>query len=79
MKKILILILTLSLGMLSIACGGDKKAFSESKAAYDKVDYAYKITEKIGEDIYEAWRIGIYDEENINVTYLASELNLSEE
>ena len=59
-----------------------KKAFDASKVAYDSIDVAYEITEQYGSDVYEAWRMGIYDKDEIlddDVTYLASELSLSEE
>lgn len=79
MKKIAVLLGIMIMGLLICACGGDKKAYEASKAAYDNIDIAYEITQKFGEDIYEAWRIGIYDKDEISVKYLASELNLSEE
>lgn len=59
-----------------------KKAFTASKVAYDNIDTAYKICEQFGSDIYEAWRLGIYNKDDIlddGVAYLASELSLSEE
>ena len=59
-----------------------KKAFDASKIAYDSIDVAYEITEQYGSDVYEAWRMGIYDKDEIlddDVAYLASELSLSEE
>lgn len=84
MKKIIALILTLMTCFSFTACfgGGNKKAFKVSKEAYDKVSIAYDITEKFGSDIYEAWRLGIYDDEEIledGVSYLAKELYLSED
>ena len=64
-----------------VACGGsNKKAFEISKAAYENIDMAYEITEQFGSDIYEAWRLAIYDDEEIidnGADYLASELSLS--
>lgn len=53
-----------------------------SAPAYDNIDIAYEITEQFGADIYEAWRLGIYDDDEIlkdGVTYLAGELSLSED
>lgn len=82
MKKVVALLLVMVMSVSLCACGGksgNKKAFDSSKAAYDNVDVAYEITEKFGEDIYEAWRVGIYDKDEISVEHLASELNLSEE
>lgn len=82
MKKIWALILAAALMLSLAACGGDKKAFEVSKAAYDNVDIAYEITDNFGSDIYEAWRLGIYDDEEIldeGTAYLAGELSLSED
>ena len=59
-----------------------EKAFVASKAAYDNIDIAYEITEQFGSDIYEAWRLGIQDDDEIlkeGVAHLATELSLSEE
>lgn len=80
MKKLVSMLLVMSMSISLCACGGgNKKAFEVSKAAYDNIDIAYDITEKFGEDIYEAWRVGIYDDDEISVEHLASELNLSED
>lgn len=79
MKKMVALLLVFSLSISLCACSGSKKAFEVSKDAYDNVDVAYEITEQFGEDIYEAWRVGIYEKDDISVNLLASELNLSEE
>ena len=60
----------------------NEKAFVASKAAYDNIDIAYEITEQFGSDIYEAWRLGIQDDDEIlkeGVAHLATELSLSEE
>lgn len=80
MKKIISLILALTICLSLTACGGQKKAFEASKAAYENIDTAYKITEKYGSDIYEAWRLGIYDKDEIlddGSEHLAKELSLS--
>ena len=83
MKKITAIIMVLAMCFSMTACGGgDKKAFEASKAAYDNVDVAYEITEQFGSDLYEAWRLGIYDDEEIledGVAHLATELSLSED
>lgn len=76
-KKLLVLSLAMVMAILLVACGG-QKAFDTSKVAYEKVDTAYKITEEMASDMYEAWRMGIYDDDKISVEYLASELNISE-
>lgn len=81
MKKLTAIILALAICLLMTACGGgDKKAFEASKIAYDNIDIAYEITEQFGSDIYEAWRLGIYDKDEIlddGTSYLATELSLS--
>lgn len=80
MKKTISLFLVLALCLSLCACGGEKKAFEASKAAYDNIDVAYEITEQFGSDIYEAWRLGIYDDDEIlddGADYLAEELSLS--
>lgn len=82
MKKAYSFLLVLALCLSLCACGGTKKAFEASKAAYDTIDIAYTITEEFGSDIYEAWRMGIYDDEEIldeGCSYLATELSLSED
>lgn len=81
MKKITSLLLVVVMCLSLVACGGsDKKAFEASKAAYDNIDIAYEITEQFGSDIYEAWRLGIYDKDEIlddGANHLATELSLS--
>lgn len=81
MKKMISLLLVVAMCLSTAACGGNnKKAFEISKAAYENIDIAYEITEQFGSDIYEAWRLAIYDDEEIidnGADYLASELSLS--
>ncbi len=81
MKKSISLILMLALCLSLCACGNsNKKAFEESKLAYNNIDIAYEIVEQFGSDIYEAWRLGIYDNDEIladGADHLASELSLS--
>lgn len=82
MKKILAMVLVLVMSISLTACGGNKKAFNASKEAYDNVTTAYEITEQFGSDIYEAWRLGIYDDDEIlddGIKHLATELSLSED
>ena len=75
------LLLVVAMCISLSACGSsNKKAFEVSKAAYGNIDIAYEITEQFGSDIYEAWRLAIYDDEEIidnGADYLASELSLS--
>ena len=81
MKKLITLIMAAIMCLSLVACGGgDKKAFEASKTAYDNIDIAYEIVEQFGSDIYEAWRLGIYDDDEIidgGANYLAKELSLS--
>lgn len=83
MKKVIAMILVVVMCASMSACGGgNKKAYEASKAAYENVDIAYEITEQFGSDIYEAWRMGIYDSDEMmenGVAHLASELSLSED
>lgn len=81
MKKLVALILVAIMCTSMTACGGgNKKAFEASKTAYENIDTAYEITEQFGSDIYEAWRVGIYDDDELlkdGVAHLASEISLS--
>lgn len=84
MKKLFTfsLVTTLILSLASCGGGKTKKAFEASKAAYQNVNAAYEISEVFGSDIYEAWRLGIYDDEEIideGCSYLAKELHLSKD
>ena len=67
MKKIIALLLVAVMSLSFVACGGGaankETAFDVAKEAYDKV--AYEIADKFGSDIYEAWRLGIYDDDEI--------------
>lgn len=86
MKRIISLLLVAVICISLYGCGilelgGNKKAFTASETAYDKITIAYEITEQFGSDIYEAWRIGIYDDDEIidnGIKHLASELSLNE-
>ena len=81
MKCLVGVLLCLSL----VACGGNtekESVFDVAKDAYGKIEAAYAITEQFGSDVYEAWRIGIYDVDELmsnGVGHLASELSLSED
>ncbi len=83
MKKLIAITLVLTMCIVMTACGnGNKKAFEVSKVAYENVNTAYKITEQFGTDVYEAWRLGIYEEDEIlddGVSHLALSLSLSED
>lgn len=81
MKKAFSLFLVFALCLSLCACGNsDKKAFEASKLAYDNIDVAYEITAQFGTDLYEAWRLGIYDKDEIKkdgAKHLAKEVSLS--
>ena len=81
MKRLLALLLALSMVFALSACGGGgkKAAFNASKEAYDNINAAYLIVDDFGHDIYEAWRVGIFDEKNISIKTLSKELTLSED
>lgn len=80
MKKIISVALVMALMLTMSACGN--KAFTKSNEAYDNVTTAYNIVDQMGSDLYEAWRLGIYDDDEIlsnGVKHLAGELKLSED
>lgn len=82
MKRFFLFCLAVSVCISLTACSGTKKAFEVSKSAYDSIDIAYDITEQFGSDLYEAWRIGIFEEDELlsdGAHYLSQQLNLSEE
>ena len=78
-KKAVSLLMTGTMMLTLCSCGKGKKAFELSKIAYDNTSMAYEAVEAMGSDIYEAWRLGIYEDDEMSVELLASELSLSEE
>lgn len=59
-----------------------QEAFEISKEAYEYINDACDILEKIGYDVYEAWRLGVNNESEILASpcfYLADNLKLDEE
>ncbi len=85
MKRITAFILILVVCFSFVSCNKEtaskETAFDIAKEAYDLIDVAYAITDNFGSDVYEAWRLGIYEDDEIlddGVGYLASELSLSE-
>lgn len=92
MKKVLSLVLIMMMSISFVACGSKEgtevekspteKAYEISKEAYDNVKKAYEISDAMGSDIYEAWRLGIYSDDEIldeGVKFLADKLSLSED
>lgn len=81
MRKTIALFLVMVMCFSVTACsGGNQQAFDASKAAYDNVDIAYEITEQIGSDIYEAWLLAIFEEDEVRkdgAEHLAKTLSLS--
>ena len=78
-KKSVALLLAGAIALMLCSCGKDEKAFEISKTAYDNINLAYESTETIGTDIYEAWRLGIFEKDEMSIDLLASELSLSED
>lgn len=56
-----------------------KAAYDAASNVYDSINNAYLLIDEFGSDLYEAWRIGIYDDDEVSISYLADELNLSED
>ena len=86
MKKLLSLCLAILMLFSLCACGDNiqtddskKTAYDAASNAYDSINSAYILIEEFGSDLYEAWRIGIYDDDEISISYLADELNLTED
>lgn len=80
MKRVLILTLTLVMLLTLCSCdNGNKKAFNAADSAFNNIDNAYGLIENFGSDIYEAWRLGIYEDDDISVKLLADELSISEQ
>lgn len=60
----------------------DEIAFNLSEEAYVNIVNAYEILDDAITDIYEAWKIGIYNKDDVadrGISYLVSEMNLSED
>lgn len=83
MKRIFPCILAFVFCFSAAGCQNtDKEAYDMSKTAYQNIDAAYEITEQFGSDLYEAWKVAIYEDDEIveqGISYLASELTLSED
>lgn len=87
MKKRVMLLVCLMLAgcMLVTSCGkGDgganktKSVFETASEAYDEISAAYVIVDEYGSDIYNAWMSGIYDDDEMDIEFLANETGMSE-
>ena len=86
MKKIIALILAVTMLLSLAACSGNsnvsKKAFESSKEAFRLITNAYLATNEYSQDIYEAWRLGVnsrkdYDDES-DLDDFADEMHIEE-
>lgn len=58
------------------------RSFELAQLAYNNICNAYEIVEKYGDDVYEIWRLGIFNKVDIitkGCKYLDLEINLSED
>lgn len=84
MKRAISLILVLAMCLSLCACGGNKKAFEASQAAYNQIQAAYEITSQFGEDIYDVWETYVNNKKELTsdgVAYLMEKkyMHLTEE
>lgn len=78
MRKAISLLLALCMVFALCGCGNStKKAFEISKAAYDEISEAYKITEELGHDLYNGIHVAIYGTDAVKGSNVLE--NLSEE
>ena len=82
MKKGLSLLLAALLCISMVACGNNssKKAFDNSKLAFEHITNAYLATNEFSQDVYEAWFQGVnnrsdYDDE-YELTAFADEMHI---
>ena len=67
MKRLLAILLVLTLCLGFSACGNDSNdAFNESKIAYEKINEAYEMVNEFSQDVYTAWNMGINDRDDID-------------
>ena len=81
MKKFICLLLVIVMTFSFSACTGgnttSQVAFTSAQTTYGNLMSAYEKIDAIGSDIYEAWRIGVY--ETPSISKLDEKLNLSYE
>jgi len=80
MKRIAAVVMVMLVLISAVACGETKSkgAFEMSKEAYNEVSAAYNVADNMSDDIYEAWRLGIQEGEDLTVRTLAEELHINE-
>ncbi len=81
MKKFICLMLVIALTFSFSACTGgnttSQVAYTSAQTTYNNLISAYEKIDTIGSDIYEAWRVGLY--ETPSISKLDEELELSYE
>ena len=86
-KTALLLCLIFAVCMLVTSCGsgGDssngnktKSVFDTASEAYGEISLAYEIVDEYGSAIYGAWMSGIYDDDEMDIEYLADETGIPE-
>ena len=83
MKKVLLLLCVVIAGcMLVTSCanggGKSKSVFNTASEAYAEINAAYEIVDEYGSDIYNAWMSGIYDDDEMDIEFLADETGIPE-
>ncbi len=77
MTIVLVLVLIFSFASCTSTGTNTQVAFTSAQTTYNNLISAYEKIDAIGSDIYEAWRIGVY--ETPSISNLDEELNLSYE
>jgi len=82
MKRVIALLLATVMCLSLAACsGGNKKAFDLSESAFNNIQEAYEMLDVIGNDILTAWKLGVYNKEELltwkeGFDYLTSNLSI---
>ena len=77
MNIVLVLVLVFGLASCTSTVTNTQVAFTSAQTTYNNLISAYEKIDAIGSDIYEAWRMGVY--ETPSISNLDEELNLSYE
>lgn len=75
MTIVLVLVLIFSFASCTSTGTNTQVAFTSAQTTYNNLISAYEKIDAIGSDIYEAWRIGVY--ETPSISKLDEKLNLS--